>query len=203
MNGLEIEVKFFVPRPAALRRRALSLGARSRGRRFERNELFDDAGRTLADRGMLLRLRSDDAQRLTLKATAGGDEGQFKVLRECETTVADAGVLREVFQALGFVPVRIYEKWRETLDLDGAHLCLDDLPYGHFIEIEADGAKIRSLASDLGFEWRRRILGTYQDIFRIVAESEGLPFEDITFANFAGRRIDLGPLRHRFEAGRE
>ena len=201
MNGLEIEVKFFVRRPAPLRRRILDLGARTRGRVFEHNALFDDRRRTLTARGALLRLRTDSAHRLTYKTPAEESSDQFKVLHELETTVADAAVVRRILAGLGFAPVRSYEKWRETFILDAAHLCLDRLPYGHFLEIEGDGDTIRRLAAALGFEWHRRILGTYQDLFRIVAEQEGLGFEDITFANFAGLTIDLAPLQKRFEAG--
>jgi hypothetical protein len=53
----------------------------------------------------------------------------------------------------------------------------------------------------LGLPWPRRILGTYLDLFNIVAEEMGLPFHDITFANFEGLAVDMTPWRRRFEAG--
>lgn len=201
MNGLEIEVKFFVPRPAALRRCILDTGARSEGRVFEHNTLFDDARGTLAARGRLLRLRSDNQHRLTFKAPVPDRDPQFKVLRELETRLSDAAAMREVLAALGFHPVRVYEKWRETFTLDGCHLCLDALPFGDFLEIEGERDAIRPLARRLDLRWSRRILGNYQELFEIVAEQESLDFTDITFDNFAGRRIDLAPCLGRFEAG--
>ena len=201
MNGLETEVKFFVPRPNELRPRILALGAVSAGRVFERNEIFDDPHRTLARRGELLRIRQDTACRLTFKQPAGERQHQFKILREMETTVADGQVLRAVFQALGFNLVLVYEKWRETFPIESVHLCLDELPFGHFLEIEGSQASIRRLTEALSLPWPQRILGTYHDLFAIVAEEMGLGFRDITFENFQGLKVDPGLYRHRFEAG--
>ncbi len=200
MNELEIEVKFFVGHPQELRRRILALGATGGGRVFERNEVFDDARRTLKSRGELLRLRQDTACRLTYKQPGDPSQDQFKIQCERETVVADGQVLRAVFQALGLNTVLIYEKWRETFHQDGAHLCLDELPFGHFLEIEGTPADIRRLAQTLELPWKRRILVNYHQIFGLIAESEALPFAHITFDNFRGLTLDLQPYRHRFEA---
>ena len=203
MNGLEIEVKFFVPRPDGLRRRIVALGATSDGRVLESNELFDDPCRSLTARGELLRLRQDTACRLTYKQPAEGRHDQFKVLREQETVVADARVMRSVFAALGLVPILVYEKWRETFRLGKAHLCLDQMPFGHFLEIEGQRDEIRGLAADLGLPWPRRIVCNYHQLFKIVADEMRLSFTDITFANFHGLAVDMRPYRHRFEAGEQ
>jgi adenylate cyclase, class 2 len=200
MDAVEIEVKFWVPQPEVLVERILALGADAGRRVFERNWIFDDSGAGLAARGELLRLRKDDAWRLTYKLPCAHD-GEFKVRRELETTLADGEVLAAVFRALGLESVRCYEKWRQTFDLDGAHLCLDTLPFGTFLEIEGSGERIRRVAADLGLPWPRRILGTYLDLFHIVAEEMNPPFSDITFANFKGLAVDMAAWRQRFEAG--
>ena len=202
MDSVEIEVKFWVPRPELLVERILALGAAAGCRVFECNWLYDDPRGSLEARGELLRLRRDGAWRLTYKLPCPED-GQFKVRRELETTLADGEVVAAVFRALGLKPVRCYEKWRQTFDLDDAHLCLDTLPFGDFLEIEATGERIRRLAAELDLPWSRRILGTYLDLFRIVAEEMHLAFHDITFANFEGLTVDLSAWRHRFEAGGE
>ncbi|HDI59334.1 MAG TPA: CYTH domain-containing protein [Desulfobacteraceae bacterium] len=200
MDSVEIEVKFWVPRPEALVERILALGADAGDRVFECNWIFDDPGGKLTARGELLRLRQDTAWRLTYKLPCRED-GQFKVRREMETTLADGEVLAAVFRALGLESVRCYEKWRQSFDLDGAHLCLDTLPFGTFLEIEGSGERIQRVAADLGLPWPRRILGTYLDLFHIVADEMRLAFHDITFANFEGLSIDLAAWRHLFEAG--
>ena len=198
---MEIEVKFFVERPEALRRRILTLGGASRGRVFEHNEIFDDARRTLAGRGELLRLRQDTACRLTYKQPDGVHQDQFKILREMETTVAEGQVLRVVFKALGFEKVLVYEKWRETFVKGTVHLCLDELPFGHFLEIEGPSADIRRTADELGLSWPQRIVDNYHQLFAVIAETMELQFNDITFENFQGLEVDAKIYRRRFEAG--
>jgi adenylate cyclase class 2 len=200
MDAVEIEVKFRVPYPQALVEGIMALGAQTGKRVFECNWIFDDPGGTLTGRGELLRLRRDDTWRLTYKLPCT-ENGQFKVRRELETTLADGEVVAAVFRALGLTAARCYEKWRQTFDLDGAHLCLDTLPFGTFLEIEGTGERIRQVAAALSLPWHRRILGTYLDLFHIVAEEMGLSFSDITFANFEGLVVDMGAWRHRFEAG--
>lgn len=202
MDSVEIEVKFWVPRPERLVQRIMALGAAAGIRRFECNWIFDDPRGRLEARGELLRLRRDDAWRLTYKLPCRED-GQFKVRRELETTLADGEALAAVFRALGLESVRCYEKWRQTFDLDGAHLCLDTLPFGDFVEIEGSGERIRRVAAELDLPWPRRILGTYLDLFCIAAEEMHLTFHDITFANFQGLAVDMAAWRHRFEAGDE
>jgi adenylate cyclase class IV len=53
----EIEVKFYLTDPQAMRASVLRLGAASQGRHFETNIRFDDAPRSLNARGVVLRLR--------------------------------------------------------------------------------------------------------------------------------------------------
>ena len=202
MNGLEIEVKFFVAHPEDLRRRILALGGISAGRVFERNEIFDDPRRTLTTRGELLRLRQDKACRLTYKQPSGEPQDQFKILHEMETIVAEGRVLRAVFRALGLDTVLVYEKWRETFVKGAVHLCLDEMPFGHFLEIEGPQAAIGPLADALGLPWYRRITGNYYQLFAVIAEAMGLAFNDITFENFKGLTVDPQLYRRRFEAGK-
>ncbi len=198
---MEIEVKFFVDRPQALRQRVLAIDGASCGRVFEHNEIFDDARRSLAGRGELLRLRQDTACRLTYKQPDGAHQDQFKILREMETTVAEGQVLRAVFKALGLEKVLVYEKWRETFTMGTVHLCLDEMPFGHFLEIEGPPADIRRTADALALPWSRRILGNYHQLFAAIAEAMGLQFSDITFENFRDLAVDASIFRRRFEAG--
>jgi len=177
------------------------MGARSQGDVFESNVLYDDAGASLARRDALLRLRRDTAGRVTYKQPAPQADRRFKVRAELETEVADLEVLGRIFEALGFHPTRVYEKWRETFSLEQAHLCLDRLPFGCFLEIEGPAETIVGLAAKLELPWPRRILLNYYELFAIVRREAKLAFEDITFANFEGLAIDIAPYRERFEAG--
>jgi adenylate cyclase class 2 len=69
-------------------------------------------------------------------------------------------------------------------------LCLDRLPFGDFLEIEGGKEAIRHAAGRLGLAWERRILDNYLGLFEKVRQSMGLPFSDVTFANFKGIQVD-------------
>lgn len=204
MHPLEIEVKFYLPEIPSLRNRILALGARSRGRIFETNIVFDDENRSLRQAHRLLRLRSDGENRLTFKSPPSEPQGtDFKIRQETEVTVGDFGAMHRILTALGYVRETVYEKWRETFELHGAHLCIDTLPFGRFLEIEAEGKTIRDLAGRLGFAWEKRILLNYHALFELVKKRENLGFTDITFDHFKGLAIDFALCLTQAEAGAE
>jgi adenylate cyclase class 2 len=197
---LEIEVKFLIEDRRQALKKILALGAVSEGRVFESNVRFDDREDSLMRQGALLRLRRDTRAILTHKSKPARPDGRFKVYNEREVEVSDFAAMQQILESLGFHPRQIYEKWRETFKLDHAHLCLDEMPFGVFLEIEADPDEIQGIAAALGLAWRRRILMTYLQIFASLKEALALPFSDLTFANFKAARLDGGTLRKQLEA---
>lgn len=186
-----------------MRGRLLAIGAESLGRCHEHNLRFEDAGRGLARRRMLLRLRRDRKSTLTFKSPADGADPEFKQMHEIEVEVSDFDAARGLLAALGFHPVQCYEKWRETFRLGPTALCLDTLPFGDFIEIEGAREEIVALSVRLGLEWRRRILGNYLEIFDLLRSRHRLAFRDLTFRDFAGLKVDLRAILPLIEAGGE
>lgn len=206
MSELEIEVKFFLPDPAAIRETLLSLDARRiSAAEFERNLRFEDDRGGLRRRNALLRLRQDRRARLTFKGDPGEAAadlaGEVKVFREVEVEVSDFDRTRAILEAVGFVVAQTYEKRRETFALDGTECCLDALPYGNFLEIEGSAPAIRTVAERLGLPWERRILANYLAIFDAVRDAFGLPFSDVEFDRFESVSADAAPVIRRFEVG--
>ena len=166
--GIETEVKFRVPHLAALRANVIARGGQvTQPRHLERNVLFDDAERSLARRGCLLRLRSALDTRLTLKAPAppnsGGDQHKRRV--EHETTLGDYDTAFAILSGLGYAPAWRYEKYRESFRLGEVTVSLDHTPIGDFIEIEGPAESIRPAAEQLALEWDQRNLQTYRELF--------------------------------------
>ena len=201
MPPIETEVKFHLPDPPGLRTRLLALGARSLGRSLEQNIRFEDAGRNLIRSNSLLRLRKDRKVRLTFKSVPAVVDPDVKQLTELEVEVADFDAMQRILAALGYQPEQAYEKWRETLALGRTTCCLDALPFGDFLELEGPKQAIQEVAKRLELDWDKRIVLNYLQIFDIVRTRENLPFADVTFSNFAGRPVRLGPLLHLLEAG--
>jgi len=167
-DSIETEVKFRAADLAALRADLIAQGAViTQSRHLERNTLFDDADRSLARRGMLLRLRDALDTQLTLKAPAPPDaqNSQHKARIEIETTVNDYDAAFAILTALGYAPWWRYEKYRESFRLDEVIIALDHTPIGDFVEIEGPPDAIRPVAERLGFDWTARNLQTYRELF--------------------------------------
>ena len=190
MDHLEIEVKFWVEDPAALRAAILAMGCRSSGRVFESNFCYDDRRRSLKNRRALLRLRRDSGARLTFKAVPATEDAAFKVFREMEVAVDDFDTMAGILEAIGFQRTRVYEKWRETFSCAGVQLCLDTLPMGTFLEIEGPRRSIGAVARRLGLPWEQRILANYLEMFDHLRRKMDLPFSDLTFDHFKGIAVD-------------
>lgn len=202
MEHLEIELKFFIADPSSLRQHLAACGAIcSTPRTFEHNVRYETKDERLLKSRCLLRLRQDRATTLTFKAPPLQDDPQFKIYRELEVQVSDFATMDTILAALGFSHRQVYQKWRETWQLDGAMLCLDEMPFGTFLEIEGAPETIQRLAGVFDLAWSRRIRASYLRMFEALRETVGLPFHDVTFDNFRTRPIDFQRYRQQFEAG--
>lgn len=189
---LETEIKLYVPDLAAVEARLHAEGALLETPRvFERNVRYDDADNSLSRAGRVLRLREDERVRLTYKdegsAQASGPYSRF----EAEVTVSDFAATEMILGKLGYRPYMIYEKYRTTYALAGVEVLLDEMPYGHFVEIEGPGEAIMPVAERLGLGHAPRMSASYSVLFERVRARLKLTFTDLTFANFSG--IDVPP----------
>jgi len=182
---MEIEAKFYLSDPDALRRRLSLLGAEmTHAQVLERNWRLDDDQGRLSQQGLVLRLRLDDAARLTFKAPSDVPE----VRQEIEFEVSDPEAARALLGGLGYQPVWAYEKRRTVYQLASAEVMLDELPFGTFVEIEAPSLEaVRDVARRLGLGWDRRLPASYWTLFSRLRQARQLAFRDATFDNFAGQ----------------
>lgn len=201
MEHQEIEVKFYLTDLLEIRNRIEKLGATSRGRVFETNIRYEDKTSGLIKTGRLLRLRKDGRTTLTFKSKPEtgqleAQDRQFKVHRELEVEVDDFDTMSAILNELGFHREQVYEKWRETFEIDETIFCLDSLPFGDFLEIEGGRDDITTYAARLGLRWDDRILENYLGLFELLRRQYRLSFNDVTFDNFSNLQIDCaGPIR--------
>lgn len=190
----EIELKLHTPDLARVKAALEAAGATLvKPRVYERNLRYDSADGLLSAGGVVLRLRQDDAARLTFKAderVVGGIASRF----EAEVEVGDFALMDVILQRLGYEVALIYEKYRTTYLLGGAEVVLDELPYGNFTEIEGDAATIERVVGQLGLAGARRMGGSYVYIFLVLKGRLGLAARDCTFEAFAGVDVDLRDL---------
>ena len=201
MQNLEIEVKFYLEDIEGMQSKILKLGAKSKGRLFETNILYEDKNNSLIKKKSLLRLRQDEKTIFTLKSRPPVESKDYKIVNELEVEVSDFATMNQILETLGFHPEQKYEKWRETIVLDQTVFCLDRMPYGDFLEIEGQEKDIRYYASRFGLNWQKRILFNYLQIFEIIRKDQNLEFKDLTFNNFETVDVDAGAFLDRLEAG--
>jgi len=153
---LECELKFPVESFTAIERKLLELGCVAGPPVAERNLVFDSPDGPLRASGRLLRLREEPAGVLLTVKTPVEDD-RAKVRREYETRLAcgleEASIL---LQALGYEVVFEYGKKRRSCRMFGAAVCLDELDFGRFVELEAEAPEtLAEAASLLGLDARR------------------------------------------------
>jgi adenylate cyclase class 2 len=177
--AVEIETKFAVSSFGTVREALTRAGGRLLSRVFEENLVLDTGEGALRRQGMLLRLRRDGRGRVTLKLPAAGEKSPgLKIRPEFETEVADLDVLKTIFGHLGYRPALCYEKIRETWDVGDAHVCLDRLPFGRYLEIEGTRDAIPRVAAALGLSMDAALTATYHDLFQAYLAACGLPPAD-------------------------
>ncbi len=149
----EIEVKFRVADRGVFEEKLRSLGAKEGPREFETNLLFDDAARSLAASGKVLRLRRTDGRGLlTLKGPKVVRDGVRSRL-ELETGVEEPDRMQAVLENIGYQPGFRYDKYRTVWNLPAfpeVEIVVDETPLGLFAEIEGPEEAIRNVATRLG-----------------------------------------------------
>jgi adenylate cyclase class 2 len=147
---LEVEVKLRIPSTGALRPRLTQAGFTPvHPEALEANRLWDREGELLAqDCALRLRQYGDQAT-LTWKGPKVADP-QLKIRPEVETRVADPEAMEGILRALGFSPVLVMAKTRSIWGRGDLEACLDDTPYGSFLELEGSREAIAGAMAELG-----------------------------------------------------
>ncbi|MBN2117854.1 MAG: class IV adenylate cyclase [Anaerolineales bacterium] len=190
-SGQETEVKFYIQDLEKLEARLRDLGAQLiQPRVLETNIRYDLPDARLRSEGRVLRLRQDTAARLTYKSASRKEQGILS-REEIEFTVEDFEKAKRFLEALGYERLAYYEKYRTIYGLHETLIMLDELPYGGFIEIEGENDKsIRRVADQLNLNWETAAGTSYLALFERLCGALKLSFRDVSFANFAGIKVE-------------
>ena len=165
---VEMEAKLKVDALDATRDKLRALRATPAGTRLETNTLYDTDAHSLLgkDKGLRLRVRRDletghEDAILTFKGPR--QPGPYKSREEIETHVNNPKAMGAMLVALGFKQALSFEKRRESWELDGCHIELDEIPhFGCFVEIEGFSAEaIAGMQRRLGLEGTEPIQTSY------------------------------------------
>lgn len=195
VNNQELEVKFYIADLEALERKIIKRGARLvQSRTHEVNLRFDTLDGELKRNYRVLRLRQDNAARVTFKGPGEVQDGA-RLRRELEFVVSDFSTAKDLFEELGYIVDVMYEKFRTVYNLEKVLVTLDEMPYGSFAEIEGpDGDSIRAAAELLELTWQARILDSYLVLFDRARSALGFEFQHLSFENFEAIEVPPSAL---------
>lgn len=94
---------------------------------------------------------------------------------EYETVVESSEEIENIIKALGFEMGMVYEKRRQTWYLQKVEICLDELPFGLFMEIEGKISEIGLIEMMLELEEFEVEYHTYPKLtFHLGIEKDGV-----------------------------
>lgn len=188
----EIEAKFRVESHEPLRRRLIELNATRLSSGCQRDAIFDRTDGSLRAAGCGLRIRTSTVGgtgSLTTTLTFKGPvvDGPYKSREELNVAVDDADTTAQLLMGLGFRRILLYEKRRESWQLDRCRVELDEPPrIGLFVEIEGpDETAIRVVQEKLGLGKQPVMRSSYPAMVGKYCADHGLP-DRLTFSSAGG-----------------
>ena len=165
-SPLETELKLRIPTTAPFYPLLQSLG-------FQEVTVAQPEISTLWDRndelrtaGAALRTRRYAGQhRLTWKGPKVPD-ALLKIRPELETGIEDGETLEAILRTLGFEPVMRMEKVRALWRRTELEACLDETPFGCYLELEGEAQAIRVAMEGLGLAPDRAEPRSYPELYR-------------------------------------
>ena len=194
-NNLEIESKFFVRNLDRFEAILKTLGATCLVQRgFEYNLRFDNHQNRMQNQHKVLRLRKYDDIRLTFKGP-GERTGNALSRTEIELVVDDFDKAQKFLESLGDHVAAVYEKYRSMYALGQVVVTLDELPFGKFIEIEAESSEqIGQVARQIGLNPEAAIPASYQGLFEMVKLNYHIPAKNLSFWEFESIHLTAADL---------
>ena len=183
--SVEIELKLRVESHGPVRQRLKEVGANFLESVLETNSIYDRPDGSLRKRGCGLRMRSvtpvgEKTNRTTLTFKGPRFATALKSREELETGVNDAAALARMLEGVGFVQVLRYEKRRESWELDGCRIEMDEpARLGLFVEIEGPNERtILAVQRKLRLDQSREVLTSY--VGMLIAYCEAYDIADRT-----------------------
>jgi adenylate cyclase class 2 len=163
----EIEVKFLKVNFDVLREKLTQLGAKCvQPMRLMRRAIIEPP--ELARKDAFVRVR-DEGDKVTLTYKQFDDHEAFSGVQEIEVTVSDFDATVALLAKAGLPHKSFQESRRETWQLDGVEIVLDEWPWlSPYIEIEGQSEEgVRSAAAALGFDWADAVFGSVTAAYRV------------------------------------
>jgi len=191
--AIELEAKMAVADHLAVAVLLRQFAARKLGDHFEVNAFFDTEDRSLLAAGEGLRLRHEldfgtTRERHVITYKGPRQAGPLKSREEIEFEVSDAAAATILLERLGYVRTLSFEKRRQSWELDGCTVELDEVPYlGKFVEIEGpDEPTVMRVRERLQLSDRPLIKSSYISLLMTHLKERGEARQDVRFKDVTG-----------------
>ncbi|HZN65963.1 MAG TPA: class IV adenylate cyclase [Tepidisphaeraceae bacterium] len=191
--AVELEAKMAVADHLAVAVLLRQFAARKLGDHFEVNAFFDTEDRSLLAAGEGLRLRHEldfgtTRERHVITYKGPRQAGPLKSREEIEFEVSDAAAATILLERLGYVRTLSFEKRRQSWELDGCTVELDEVPYlGKFVEIEGpDEPTVMRVRERLQLSDRPLIKSSYISLLMTHLKERGEARQDVRFKDVTG-----------------
>lgn len=163
---METEVKLRIPSTEALRPLLAALGFEEVDSMQEEESTLWDRGGELQSKGSALRLRRYAGKFLLTWKGPKQPDPELKIRPEIETTLDNFEAMEGILSALGYSPVMTMAKRRATFLRDALQACLDETPFGCYLELEGDPQAIRLAMEHLCLNASHIERRSYPTLFR-------------------------------------
>ncbi|HET6330703.1 MAG TPA: class IV adenylate cyclase [Holophagaceae bacterium] len=165
-NPIETELKLRIPAVAPMQTLLASMGFKEETPAQPELSVLWDRGEELRAKGEALRVRRYAGRVILTWKGAKLPDPVLKIRPEQETVVDDGEELEAILRALGFAPVLRMEKSRAVWAREELTACLDETPFGCFLELEGDANAIKAAAEHLSLGADRVEPRSYPTLFR-------------------------------------
>jgi adenylate cyclase class 2 len=163
--ALETELKLRIPATGPYRPLLEALGFREIAPAQPEFSVLWDRHGELRNSGSALRTRVYAGQtRLTWKGPKVPD-ALLKIRPERETGIEDGQALEAILRALGFEPVLRMEKLRNLWRQTELEACLDETPFGCYLELEGEPQAIHAAMEALGLSPDQAETRSYPELY--------------------------------------
>ena len=165
-NPVETELKLRIPAAAPFRALLAAMGfTETTPAQPEVSVLWDRNGELQAA-GSALRVRRYAGKAILTWKGPKVPDPLLKIRPEVETAVEDGEAVEAILSALGYAPTLRMEKTRAVWAREELVACLDETPFGCFLELEGDPQAIKAAAEHLHLGADRVERRSYPTLFR-------------------------------------
>ena len=165
-SHVEIEMKFRLTALEPVARRLEAAGFTLVHAQTEDKSVLWDRQGALRDSGCALRLRRYAGQALITWKGPRVEDPLLKIRPELETSVEDPLAMEGILTALGYAPFFTMAKSRSIWRRGALEACLDEAPFGRYLELEGTPEEIREAMTQLALDEDQVETRSYATLFQ-------------------------------------